>query len=315
MRKLSLVSLILAAAASAQAPNQPAKLTPAETEAARAGAPFKQFSAWLDAFNSGDRERIRRYLETSYPTASLDGQLSFRAQTGGFDFRALEQATATAVSGLVQERNSDQFARFSLVVQEAEPHAIVRFGLNAVPRPAEFAIARLAEGEVVAALRDKLEKDAAADRFTGAAILGKIVNGKPTVLFSGAYGLADRERKVANTLDTRFRIGSMNKMFTAVSILQLAEAGKLALDDAVGKHIPGYPNRGIATKVTVRHLLTHTGGTGDIFGIEFDRNIQTLREHSDYLKLFGSRAPRFEPGSRFEYSNYGFVLLGAIIEA
>jgi CubicO group peptidase (beta-lactamase class C family) len=107
----------------------------------------------------------------------------------------------------------------------------------------------------------------------------------------------------------------MNKMFTAVATLQLAEAGKLALDDAVGKHIPGYPNRDVATKVTVRHLLTHTGGTGDIFGLEFDRNIQTLREHGDYVKLFGSRPPSFEPGSRFEYSNYGFVLLGAIIEA
>jgi CubicO group peptidase (beta-lactamase class C family) len=135
------------------------------------------------------------------------------------------------------------------------------------------------------------------------------------VLFAHAYGLADHERGISNTLDTRFRIGSMNKMFTAVATLQLAEAGKLALDDAVGKHIPGYPNAAVATKVTVRHLLTHTGGTGDIFGIEFDRNIQTLREHSDYVKLFGRRPPNFEPGSRFEYSNYGFVLLGAIIEA
>src|SRR4030095_13230272 len=120
MRKLSLIPLIAAAVASAQVPNQSApatKLTPAEIEAARASAPFKQFSAWLDVFNSGDRERMRRYIETNYPTASIDGQVNFRAQTGGFDFRALEQATATMVSGLVQERNSDQFARFSLVIQ------------------------------------------------------------------------------------------------------------------------------------------------------------------------------------------------------
>jgi CubicO group peptidase (beta-lactamase class C family) len=61
--------------------------------------------------------------------------------------------------------------------------------------------------------------------------------------------------------------------------------------------------------------LTHTGGTGDIFGPEFEQNRLKLRKHSDYVKLYGSRGPGFEPGTRFEYSNYGFVLLGALIEA
>ena len=130
-----------------------------------------------------------------------------------------------------------------------------------------------------------------------------------------ASGKADRERGIANTVETRFRVGSMNKMFTAVATLQLVEAGKLALDDPVGKHLRGYPNSDVATKVTVRHLLTHTGGTGDIFGPEYDRNRLQLREHADYVRLYGSRAPDFPPGARFAYSNYGFVLLGAIIEA
>jgi D-alanyl-D-alanine carboxypeptidase len=134
------------------------------------------------------------------------------------------------------------------------------------------------------------------------------------VLFQDAWGRADRKAGVANTPATRFRIGSMNKMFTAVATLQLVEAGKLRLDDPIGKHLPGYPNQEVAAKVTVRHLLTHTGGTGDIFGPEFEEHRLQLREHRDYLKLYGSRGLTREPGARFEYSNYGFVLLGALIE-
>jgi CubicO group peptidase (beta-lactamase class C family) len=106
----------------------------------------------------------------------------------------------------------------------------------------------------------------------------------------------------------------MNKMFTAIATLQLVEAGKIALEDPIGKHLTGYPNADVASKVTVRHLLTHTGGTGDIFGPDFTKNRLTLREHTDYVALYGSRAPVHEPGAEHRYSNYGFVLLGAIIE-
>jgi D-alanyl-D-alanine carboxypeptidase len=66
--------------------------------------------------------------------------------------------------------------------------------------------------------------------------------------------------------------------------------------------------------VTIHHLLTHTGGTGDIFGPEFDTHRLELRTLQDYVKLYGNRGLSFEPGSRFEYSNYGFILLGAIVE-
>jgi len=162
----------------------------------------------------------------------------------------------------------------------------------------------------VAALRAKVEKDAAADRFSGTVLLSK--NGK--ILFSGSYGLADRDKKTANKLDTRFRIGSMNKMFTAVSILQLVQAGKFKLTDPVGKYITDYPNQEVAAKVTIHHLLTHTGGTGDFFGPEYNAHRLELKTLTDYMALFGKRAPAFEPGSRWVYSNYGMLLLGVVVE-
>jgi D-alanyl-D-alanine carboxypeptidase len=288
----------------------PPKMTAAQAEAARQGAPFRQFSAWLEAFNSGDRTRLGEYLKTNFPSTNLDGQMNFRERTGGLELRSLEQASATSLTGLVQERASDQFGRFTIVVEADEPYKIVRFPINAIPRPPEFAVARMSEAELIAALRIQLEKDAAADRFAGTALLAK--NGK--VLFSEAYGLADRENKVANKLETRFRIGSMNKMFTAVAVLQLVQAGKVKLTDTVGKYIPDYPNQELATKVTIHHLLTHTGATGDIFGPEFDAHRLELRTLNDYVALYGKRALAFEPGSRWVYSNYGMLLAGVVIE-
>jgi len=162
-----------------------------------------------------------------------------------------------------------------------------------------------------AALTAYVGELAGRDEFAGAVLVAR--HGE--ILLERAWGLADREAGTRNTPETKFRLGSMNKMFTAVATLQLVEAGELALDDTIGEHLPDYPNEDVAAKVTVRHLLTHTGGTGDIFGPEFDQNRLKLREHGDYVKLYGSRGLLHEPGERFEYSNYGFVLLGALIEA
>jgi hypothetical protein len=105
----------------------PPEMTEAEAAVARTQPSFHQLSAWLAAFNSGDRAEYRQFLENNFPArvSSLNQEMDFRARTGGFEFRKLEQGSATRVSGLVQERDSDQFARFTLEVEPAEPHRIV----------------------------------------------------------------------------------------------------------------------------------------------------------------------------------------------
>ena len=169
--------------------------------------------------------------------------------------------------------------------------------------------ARVSEGEAITALKAELQKQAGEERFAGAVLIAKA--GKP--IFQGAYGYADREKKIANTADTKFHFGSMGKMFTAVAVMQLVEAGKIKLDDPVAKYLTDYPNKEVAA-VTIHQLLTHTGGTGDIFSPEFDAHREELKELSDYVALYGNRGLQFTPGSRWEYSNYGYVLLGRIIE-
>jgi D-alanyl-D-alanine carboxypeptidase len=271
-----------------------------------------QFSTWLRAFNSGERTQIEevRKLFTNPPGPNVDGDMAFRKMTGGFDLRKIEESSATRMSGLVQERASDQFAHFAMVVEENAPHQITEWHLDAVATPAEFAIGRLSEPLAVEAAKARIDELVKDEKFSGAVLLTK--SGK--AILSGAYGLADRERKIPNSLNTKFRIGSMNKMFTAVSILQLAEAGKIKLREPFGKYIADYPNKEAASKVSIEQLLTHTGGTGDIFGPQFQEHRKDLRNLQDYVNLYGKRDLDFVPGSRWEYSNYGFLLLGVVIE-
>ncbi|MEO8461331.1 MAG: serine hydrolase domain-containing protein, partial [Dokdonella sp.] len=179
-----------------------------------------------------------------------------------------------------------------------------------IPTPAEFQIARMTERDALAALKKYAIETTASDKFSGAVAISKHGN----TVFAQAYGLADREKKTPNAVQTRFRMGSMNKMFTATAILQLAHAGKLKLTDPLGNYLTDYPNKDVASKVTIEHLLTHTGGTGDIFGPEFDEHRLQLKTLEDYVHLYGKRAPLFEPGSKWDYSNYGFVLLGVVAE-
>ncbi len=280
---------------------------PAATPAAE-----QQAKAWLAAFNSGDRATLLEYLKTNRPSDAdhIDGLMGFRGMTGGFDLEKTEESAPTRFVALVKEKDSDQFARLVLEVEVGTPHRVSNFQLMAIPRPAEFAIPRVSQPEAIAALEKDLEHDSAADRFSGAALVAK--DGK--VIFEHAYALADREKKIPNQVNTQFRIGSMNKMFTAVSIMQLVQAGKIQLNDPFGKYLTDYANKEMANQVTIEQLLTHTGGTGDFFGPEFDAHRLELKTLQDYVKLYEKRPVQFEPGTKFEYSNYGFLLLGVVIE-
>src|SRR6185503_9889262 len=164
--------------------------------------------------------------------------------------------------------------------------------------------------ELAKSLSAYLDEASANDRFSGAVLVAK--NGQP--VFQKAYGFANQTTKVPNNLQTKFDLGSMNKMFTAIAIAQLAERGKLSFTDTVGKYLPNFPNKAIADKVTIHHLLTHTSGMGSYFNEKFFANINSLRTVPDYLPLFADEPLAFEPGTKWQYSNSGFVVLGLLIE-
>src|SRR5262245_39919040 len=113
-----------------------------------------QFSAWLDAFNSGDRAVLSKFLEKNYPSgvADLDRQLNFRQRTGGFDFKQAGESSANQFVAIIKERASDQYGRCTIEVESAELHRITRLELRAIPPPRETSQSRMSEADALAAL-------------------------------------------------------------------------------------------------------------------------------------------------------------------
>lgn len=302
------LAALLPAALQAPAAAQGAAASPAIPDTA-AG---RQLKGWLEAFNSDDPSRIGAFLTQESPGRPVPpGNANLRRMTGGFELARVESSSDGQIVVLLRERDWEgSFARLTMDV--GADGKITGTRLQQAPPPPGFPpIARMSEAAALAALKAKLDAASAAGQFSGAVRVAR--NG--STVFDYVSGQADRANGVANTLDTRFRIGSMNKMFTAVATLQLAEAGKIDLDAPIGTYLKGYPNKDLASRTTVRHLLTHTGGTGDIFTPEFMAKRLELCEPGDYVGLYGTRDVAFAPGDHFAYSNYGYVLLGAIVEA
>lgn len=147
-------------------------------------------------------------------------------------------------------------------------------------------------------------------QFNGTVLVSK--NGKR--IFSSGYGYANFEWEIKNTPETKFRIGSITKQFTAMLIMQLVEEGKINLDDSISKHIPDY-RKDIGEKVTIHHLLTHTSGIPSYTALP-DFGSVSMKKYSvdDFTKEFCSHDLAFEPGTKFSYNNSGYFLLGNIIE-
>ena len=147
--------------------------------------------------------------------------------------------------------------------------------------------------------------------FNGSVLVAE--NGK--VIYKKGFGLANMEWNIPNTTETRFRLGSITKQFTAALILQLVEQGKIKLDGKITDYLPDY-RKDTGDKVTVHQLLNHTSGIPSYTGLPTFRDDVSRNPYTvvDFVKKFASNDLEFEPGSKFSYNNSGYFLLGAIIE-
>ena len=280
----------------------------------------RHFKEWLAAFNFGDAKRLEAFSKSHYAKVALD-QIPARERAVWdvltyqdnrvLDLKRLEDSTDYRLVAVVQSRLTGLWLRVTLETERVAPYGITNMGIMFLPTP-DAARPRnpMSDAEIAREIDRYITKLADADAFSGVVLVA--AKGNP--FFTRAGGYADRERKLPNRLDTKFNLASMNKMFTAVAITQLAQQGKLKLTDTVGKLLPDYPNRQVATKVTVHHLLTHTSGLRSYWNARYRATKDSLRRLSDFLPLFASDKLSFEPGARFQYSNNGYIVLGLIIE-
>lgn len=271
--------------------------------------PQQWLARWLTAFNSALASVYAAFVREHVPTlvSYLDDDLGLREASGGFILLRSEESGPREIIAWVRDRNWDRFSRVVLTIGDGRIDDLSFLG---APPPADFSVRRLSERDALEQLRRKLRAEAAGGRFSGAVLVAK----RDTILFREAYGARTITPVRAANPETRFCIGSMGKMFTAVAVLQLIQNGRLRLTDTLAALLPNYPNTSLAQQVTVANLLSHSAGTGDFFGAEYDTHQAELRTPSDFVRLFGNREPAFTPGSRWGYSNFGFILLGAIIE-
>jgi CubicO group peptidase (beta-lactamase class C family) len=181
--------------------------------------------------------------------------------------------------------------------------ALLAFSLH----PAKSAL-RQDVSQIIPKLEEYLDA-AAKQGFTGSALISR--DGK--VIFSKGYGLANRELDVANTPQTKFRIGSITKQFTAAAILLLQERGKLSVRDPLCKFFDNCPSAW--SEATIHHLLTHTGGVPSYTSSPDYRSKMMMPETvSSMIDRFKDKPLQFKPGEKMSYSNSGYFLLGHIIE-
>ncbi len=180
--------------------------------------------------------------------------------------------------------------------------------LAAAPARAQTPLSR---SELVTRLSSALDSLARRDEFSGVVVVAR----GDTPVFQHAYGDADRATHTPNRIDTGFNVGSIDKVFTATAIRQLAGQGKLDLDSTLAKYWPDYPDPDVARRVTIRQILQMRSGIGgDIFAAPPGGTRHDIRRLRDFVPLFASRPLEFEPGTQERYSNAGFIVLGLLVE-
>lgn len=311
--------MLIAASAALAAATLPAaaKVQSAQSSATAATPAESAARAFLAAINGSSADRSAlvksaftdRALERESAVDRLKWLDKLAADSGGLETVSWTPQGEGMVEAIVRSDRGGKFGKLVLFTAKAEPGKIADLFLLSARDPKKIKTEAWPTGPLpLARVASEIEKRAAAlaaeDSFSGVILVAK----DDKILVNRAYGLADQQWRVPNRSDTAFHLGSVGKMFTAAAVMRLAEAGKLSLDDPLSRWVPEYPHA-TAAPITLKHLLTHSAGIGEWDGREFKREMTEVEAAATMTEPL-----QFAPAERFNYSNAGFVLLGAVIE-
>jgi CubicO group peptidase (beta-lactamase class C family) len=297
----------------------------ARTQDSDAGAARERIQAVVAAIESGDAETFEAAAHAHFTPETLARRTPadrrqmverLKGDFGRIKVGAIDRFRDGRVM-LTLNGSTGLTGTLELVLDPANGDRISRLGIQVggPPDEADASAAPPISGSMdrdalAAALDAFLGPKAAADAFAGVVVVAR--RGAP--VYERAFGRSDRERGTLNTPDTRFSLGSINKIFTKTAIAQLVTQGRLALTDTLGTLLPDYP-QAISKTATIAQLLEHQAGIADFFGPEFAKADKSqFRSNRDYYRLVSSLAPTFAPGERRQYCNGCYIVLGAIVE-
>ena len=305
---------------------QPAPTDYADETSLPPGRRGERIRQVLDAVNSGDAARIEALVKDAFggqfreiPIEEHQGALlGFHDRSRGLDFHGVRRYTpprpADRAVVIVKNRLTGGWQGLTLTFDGTPEERITGIQIQPARPPKDVPpLPPVTVEQAKAELGAFLDRLAEAEAFSGTALLAR--NGE--VLFEAARGIADRNHGVPMRLDSKLNLGSMNKMFTAVVIGQLVDEGRFSFADPVSKFLGGKGwTKADLSKVRVEHLLSHTSGLGSYFNATYERMArQLLRKVDDYKPLVAEETLAFEPGTKWQYSNTGMLLAGAVIEA
>jgi CubicO group peptidase (beta-lactamase class C family) len=319
----ALVQLALTQTALAQ---QPGEISYNDESVLPEGIVGERIASLIETFNSGDPDRVRDFLENECTAqfrdfAPIEDHLEVFAsvlrQWGEVEFHSIRTYTPSRPDEtivILRDGNFGAWRAFSLRLDPDEDYRVAGFGFNDARTPSNVdAPPPLTANGLIEEATELVERACERDVFSGTVLLAH--GGE--VLLTHACGEASKRFHVANNLETRFNLGSMNKMFTATAIMQLVERGAVSVDDPISQYVDeSWLPREITDRVTVHHLLSHTSGLGSYFNeTYFNSSRELFRALDDYKPLVQSEELAFEPGSSYRYSNTGMFLLGVVIES